>query len=73
MNLRRAVGSGRVWMAFWLFVLAVMAVWGGLTFAFWMDSVANLNALSIVAVWLAAGAGVQSTLAMRKADSDDPL
>jgi len=71
-KLRKALASGRVWMWFWAAVLAVMVVWGGLTFALWMDSVANLNALSIAALWVACGAGFQATLAMRKADSDDP-
>lgn len=49
----------------------MMLTWGVLTFLFWMDSVKNLNALSIVANWLACGAGVQATLSMRKADSND--
>lgn len=63
--------SGKVWMAFWLVVLVIMLTWGILTFLFWMDSVKNLNALSIVANWLACGAGVQATLSMRKADPKD--
>jgi len=67
------LNSGRFWMWFWLAVFAVMLGWGGLTFIYWMDSVRNLNALSIVAVWLACGAGVQSTLSMRKADPEDPM
>lgn len=63
--------KGAFWMVFWLIVLGVLVGWGALTFLFWMDSVPNLNALSIVALWLACGAGIQSTLAMRKADSKD--
>lgn len=63
--------NGKVWMAFWLVVLLIMLTWGVLTFLFWMDSVKNLNALSIVANWLACGAGVQATLSMRKADPKD--
>lgn len=70
---RPLLGSGKAWMRLWLVVFAGTIVWGGLTFAFWMDSVANLNALSIVAVWLAAAAGIQSTLGMRKADPNDSL
>ena len=67
------IRSGRFWMWFWTGVFAGMLVWGGLTFLFWMDSVRNLNALSIVAVWLASAAGFQATLGMRKADPEDPL
>jgi hypothetical protein len=67
------LGSGRFWMRFWLTVFVIMLVWGILTFLFWMDSVRNLNALSIVALLLACGAGFQSTLGMRKADPQDPL
>lgn len=65
------VRSGKFWMAFWLVTLGVILTWGGLTLALWMDSVANLNMLSIAALVLAVGAGLQSTLAMRKADRRD--
>ena len=60
-------------MWFWTGALAIMLVWGVVTFLFLMESVPNLNALSIVAVWLACGAGFQATLGMRKADPEDPL
>lgn len=73
MKPRRVLASGKTWMVFWAATFAAMAVWGGLTFAFLLDSVANLNALSIVALWVACGAGFQATLAMRKADDTDPL
>lgn len=73
MRFRRVFGSGRFWMWFWAGVLAVMALWGAGTLLFWMDSVRNLNALSIAAVLLAPAAGFQATLGMRKADPDDPL
>jgi hypothetical protein len=66
-------GSGRFWMWFWTCVLILMVGWGVATFLFWWDSVRNLNALSIVALWLACGAGFQATLGMRKADPQDPL
>jgi hypothetical protein len=59
-------------MRFWGVVLAAMFVWSALTVVWWMDSVRNLNALSLAALILAAG-GFQATLAMRKADADDPL
>lgn len=65
--------DGRFWMIFWTSVLGVMVVWGVLTVLFWRDSVANLNMLSIAALWLSCGAGFQSTLAMRKSDPEDPL
>lgn len=71
--MRTLLGSGRFWMVFWLAALGVVAVWGVLTFLFWLDSVPNLNALSIAALLIAVGAGFQSTLAMRKADKNDPL
>jgi hypothetical protein len=60
-------------MWFWTGVLVVMAAWGACTVLFWMDSVRNLNALSVVAVLLAPAAGFQATLGMRKADPDDDL
>jgi hypothetical protein len=63
--------KGAFWMGFWIVILIIMLVWGTLTFILWMDSVPNLNALSVVAVWLACGAGVQATLGMRKADQND--
>jgi hypothetical protein len=67
------LGSGSFWMWFWAIALAMVLTWGLLTFLFWMDSVRNLNALSIVALWLSCGAGFQATLGMRKADPEDPL
>lgn len=69
----RLFGSGLFWMWFWAAVLAVMGVWAGLTVAFWLDSVRNLNLLSVAAVLLAPAAGFQATLGMRKADPKDPL
>lgn len=71
MSQERFWQKGAFWMVFWLIVFAMMIGWGALTFLFWMNSVPNLNALSIVAVWLACGAGIQSTLTMRKADTND--
>jgi hypothetical protein len=72
-RVRSLFASGRFWMWWWTGVLAVMAVWAVLTVAFWMDSVRNINALSIAAILLAPAGGFQATLAMRKADADDPL
>jgi hypothetical protein len=69
----RLIASGRFWMFVWLGVFGVVIVWSALTVAFWMDSVANLNALSLAAVLLACAAGVQTTLTMRKADDKDSL
>ena len=68
MNMLR---SGKFWMMFWLVILVIFVIWGVLTILFWRNSVANLNALSIAALLVAVGAGVQSTLAMRKADEHD--
>lgn len=70
---RRLFASGRFWMWFWAIVLAGMTAWAFLTVAFWLDSVRNLNALSVAAVLLAPAAGFQATLGMRKADSEDPF
>jgi hypothetical protein len=58
-------------MWFWAGVLTVMLVWATLTVLFWLDSVRNLNALSVAAVLLAPAAGFQATLGMRKADPSD--
>lgn len=71
--MRALFGSGRFWMWFWAGVTAVMAVWATLTVLFWLDSVRNLNALSVAAVLLAPAAGFQATLGMRKADPEDPM
>lgn len=73
MRPRQLVGSGKAWMRLWLAFFAVMLVWGTLTFAFWLDSVRNLNAISVVTAWAAAAAGIQATLSMRKSDPKDPL
>lgn len=67
----KALSSGQFWMAFWLVVLTGMAVWATLTILFWMDSVRNVNALSVAANLLAPAAGFQAALAMRKADDKD--
>lgn len=65
--------DGKFWMWLWTCIAAIMGVWGLLTFMFWMDSVRNLNAISVITAWLAVAAGFQATLGMRKADPEDPL
>ena len=67
------LGDGRVWMWFWTTIGLGAVTWGVLTFLFLLDSVKNLNAISVVAFWVAVAAGFQSTLGMRKADPKDPL
>jgi hypothetical protein len=64
--------NGRTWMWIWCTFTGGMLIWGTLTFAFWLDSIRNLNAISVVTAWAAAAAGLQSTLSMRKADPEDP-
>lgn len=73
MKLRQMLGSGAFWMRFWTVTLVLVVAWGLVTFIFFLDSTENLNVLSVVALWLACGAGFQATLGMRKADPDDPL
>lgn len=63
--------SGRSWMGIWIFISFIGLLWGLSTFAFLLDSVRNLNAISVVTFWVAIVAGFQSTLAMRKADKND--
>jgi uncharacterized RDD family membrane protein YckC len=71
---RSQLASGKFWMCFWLAVFVASLVWGIVTVLTpLLNSTANLNVLSIVALLVAAGAGFQSTLGMRKADPDDPL
>lgn len=65
--------SGRFWMTLWAVVLTLTLGWTVVTAIFLMDSVRNLNALSLAALILAAAAGFQATLGMRKADPKDPL
>lgn len=67
------LSSGRFWMFVWIGIFAVVLVWGVITALFLMDSTRNLNALSIAALVIACGSGVQTTLTMRKADPDDHL
>ena len=65
--------SGRFWMTLWTVALTLTLGWTVVTAIFLMDSVRNLNALSLAALILAAAAGFQATLGMRKADPKDPL
>jgi hypothetical protein len=67
------MNNGRVWMWLWAVFFLVMVGWSIATVMWWMDSVRNLNALSVVANVVAAAAGLQSTFAMRKADRKDPF
>lgn len=60
-------------MMFWIGVACVAVVWGLVTVLFLLDSVRNLNAISVVTFVVAALAGIQSTLGMRKSDPEDPL
>ena len=69
----KTLGDGRVWMRAWIVVGCIGATWGVATFIWLLDSVRNLNAISVVAFWVAIMSGFQSTLGMRKADTDDPL
>lgn len=69
----RFVRSGRFWLTVWLTGGAITLVWAVLTELFWLDSTRNLNQLSLFALVLAVGAGIQATLTMRKADPNDPF
>jgi len=69
----KTLGDGRVWMRAWMVVGCIGLLWGVATFIWLLDSVRNLNAISVVAFWVAIMSGFQSTLGMRKADTDDPL
>ena len=65
--------SGRFWMVVWLSTFAAVLLWAVITVVFFLDSLANLSLMSVAALVLATAAGVQTTLAMRKADDDDDL
>ena len=65
------IRSGRFWMVVWCSLGVVTIAWGLLTVVFWLDSTKNLNLLSVFAAVVAVAGGIQATLAMRKADSDD--
>jgi hypothetical protein len=72
MKTSERLASGKFWMGFWLVVLGLTCVWGIVTVLTpLLNSTANLNMLSIVALVIASAAGMQSTLAMRKADKED--
>jgi len=68
-------GSGRLWMWIWCGTFLTSVAWGTVTFIVpaLRESVLNVAALSVFANILAAAGGVQTTLAMRKADPEDPL
>lgn len=63
--------SGESWMRIWAITLVLVLAWCVMTVLFWLDSVKNLNLLSLVALILSCAAGFQSTLGMRKADKKD--
>lgn len=63
--------SGRFWMRFWIVGAVIALLWGLATFVFLLDSVRNLNAISVVTFWFAVAGGFQTTLGMRKADPKD--
>lgn len=65
--------SGTFWMRLWICVATGMGIWGIVTFLWLLDSVRNLNAMSVVTAWIAVGAGFQATLSMRKADPKDKM
>lgn len=58
-------------MYVWSIAFVLVLAWCVMTILFWLDSVKNLNLLSLVALILACAAGFQSTLGMRKADKKD--
>jgi hypothetical protein len=60
-------------MWFWLSVGVVMLLWGVATVVWLLDSVRNLNVMTVVGLWIATAAGFQATLGMRKADPADDL
>jgi hypothetical protein len=63
--------NGGFWLRLWATLFVFFIAWGILTFFFWLDSVRNLNIMTVVGLWIACGAGVQATLAMRVADPKD--
>lgn len=65
------LSKGKFWSLFWGIAFVILFLWGIGTFLWWRESIVNLNALSIAALWLSCGAGFQSTLAMRKSDPKD--
>ena len=67
----RLARSGSFWLLVWASAFSVSFVWGVLTVLFWLDSTRNLNLMTIWGLFLAAAAGVQATLTMRKADPED--
>jgi hypothetical protein len=69
----KTLGDGRVWMRYWIMVGILGLGWGIATFIWLLDSVRNLNAISVITFWVSIMAGIQATLGMRKADTDDPL
>lgn len=72
--IRRLVGSGRFWLSFWLVWAAVWAVQIPIAmFTSLKTSIEYLIFISLMALVLACLGAAQSSLAMRKADKNDPL
>lgn len=72
-QLRRLLGSGKVWAAFWLTAAALhlLLIWPAETI--WAHSFRFVNAVSVEALVLGCLAAFQASMGMRKADPDDPL
>lgn len=58
-------------MIFWLLFLLAMIIWGIVTILYLLNSTANINLLSVIANIVTPIAGLQASLAMRKADDRD--
>ncbi len=67
----KLIKSGRFWMGVWLTFGAAFAAWAVITVLFLLDSIRNLSLMSVAALIVAVAAGIQTTLTMRKADTED--
>jgi len=68
---QRRFRDGAFWVRFWLANLGFVTLWGVATMVFKWFNTTNVVLLSIYALMLACGAGVQASLGMRKADPED--
>ena len=71
MTLRQRASDGQFWVKFWLVNLAFVLCWGVATMVFKWFNTTNVVLLSIYALVLGCGAGLQASLGMRKADPED--
>lgn len=71
--MRQMLSSGRFWQWFWGAWIVVWLINLPFALTVWSHSLRYLNAISVLALVLSSAGAWQSSLAVRKADPEDPL